>query len=463
MLFHSIPFLCLFLPVLALYFGVPSEWWKFRRAVLLLASYVFYASWNPPFLLLLWATTFLDYWAGLRIADGSPAARKRWLVASLGLNLVTLAFFKYSNFLAGNLSWAIELPPPFQRFLQSIVLPLGISFYTLQSMSYTIDMYRRTHPPCRSFFDFQLFVSFFPQLVAGPILRADEFLPQLAIPKKFDAERVRVGTALFFVGLAKKVLGADPLAGFVDPVFADPASFSPLSLLLGVYAFAFQIYFDFSGYTDMGIGLAKILGFELVENFRHPYVATSIVDFWRRWHLSLSRWLRDYLYISLGGNRQGEWQTYGNLMLTMLLGGLWHGASWTFVLWGGYHGLLLAIEKRFFPAVKVDGIFRRAAAVLVTFHLVLVGWFLFRIRDLTTAGTYLSGLMNGWGPVAPSEIKGILVLAFFFLLHALSGARNLRTWFATTSPVLQGAVCAGVLAVLACLRNETQEFIYFQF
>jgi D-alanyl-lipoteichoic acid acyltransferase DltB (MBOAT superfamily) len=463
MVFHGIPFLHLFLAVLVLFFGIPARLWRTRKLVLLAASLWFYGSWSPPFLLLLLATVAVDYGAALRMEGATAGGRKAWLTLSLVSNFGSLGFFKYAGFFAGSVSGMVGLPPPVFSFLESVVLPLGISFYTLQSVSYTIDVYRGAEKPYRNFADFLLFVSFFPQLVAGPILRSGEFLPQLAEPKRFDPDRVRRGLAVFVIGLAKKVLLADTLALFVDPVFADPAAHTGLSLLLSLYAFAFQIYFDFSGYSDMAVGLAGILGFDLVENFRHPYAATSIADFWRRWHLSLSRWLRDYLYIPLGGSRGGEWRTYRNLMATMLLGGLWHGAAWTFVIWGGYHGLLLAIQRFFFKdrAVKPGAL--RVAAVLGTFHLVLVGWFLFRIGNLGAARVFIEGLLHQWEPVTGNELKMIFVVAALYLLHGLSAWKGARAWFVARTPCAQGAAAAAVFALIICMRNAAKEFIYFQF
>ena len=328
---------------MCLYF-LTQRYFRLQNGILLIASYVFYGFWDWRFLALLFVSTVVDYNLALLIEKSeSPGERKALLAASICVNLGILGFFKYFGFFAESFasllnSFGFQSSTPFFN----IVLPVGISFYTFQTMSYTIDVYRRKLPATRNFFDFALFVSFFPQLVAGPIERATKLLPQVLQPRKFSQSNFVEGFYLIILGLFKKVVIADNMAPIVNYIFSrDVSTLSGAEVLVGVYAFAFQIYGDFAGYTDIARGVAKWLGFDLMLNFRMPYFATSPSDFWQRWHISLSSWLRDYLYIPLGGNRQGTLLTYRNLMLTMVLGGLWHGAAWTFVAWGFFHGLIL--------------------------------------------------------------------------------------------------------------------------
>ncbi len=350
MLFNSLEFVVFFAVVLALYsvLNHPRQ-----NALLLVASYVFYGAWDYRFLLLLIGTTLVDYAVGLAIDRRSdPAARRRILMFSIVANLGVLGVFKYFNFFADSL---VEFAGLFGLSVSpvtlNIVLPVGISFYTFQSMAYTIDVYRGHLKPCRSLPDFALYVTFFPQLVAGPIERATHLLPQIYARRVMTAEKIGSGLSLIALGFFKKVVMADNLAPTVNEIFAKQGGYTAEEVLVGAIFFAFQIYGDFSGYTDIARGTSRVLGFELMDNFREPYFARSPSDFWQRWHISLSTWLRDYLYISLGGNRGGRLTTYRNLILTMLLGGLWHGAAWNFVWWGLYHGTLLVgyrwYEERF--------------------------------------------------------------------------------------------------------------------
>jgi len=312
-----------------------------RQLVLLLSSCFFYGWWNPAYLLLLLTPSVIDYICALRIVEtDDQRRRKAWVTFSVVTNLALLAYFKYTNFFLSNIDEL--LGRPFHAL--DIVLPVGISFYTFKTLSYTIDVYRREIPACRSLWQYAMFVTYFPELVAGPIVRASVFLPQMRRSLKPSWTRAAVGAQVALLGVTKKLVIADRRSIFVDPVFANPAAFSPFTLASALVAYSLQIYCDFSGYSDIAIGISKIIGFDLPENFNMPYVATSVVDFWRRWHMTLSQWLRDYLYIPLGGNRHGRLNTYRNLMLTMLLGGLWHGASWNFVFWGFMHGSALAVN-----------------------------------------------------------------------------------------------------------------------
>lgn len=347
MLFNSLQFL-LFLPVVvALYFATPH---RFRWALLLLASYYFYAAWRPEYLLLIIASTLVDYLCALRMGRlESRRRRKKYLVLSLGSNLGLLFGFKYLTFFNESTRAVFDQlnifygVPTFE-----ILLPVGISFYTFQTLSYTIDVYRGARPPERHLGIFALYVSFFPQLVAGPIERSTRLLPQFFQHHGFDAGRVQSGLRLILWGFFKKIVIADRLAVYVNAVYANPSAYDGPSLLLATYFFAFQIYCDFSAYSDIAIGSARVMGFELMQNFRRPYFARSIQEFWQRWHISLSTWFRDYVYLPLGGNRVPTWRWYTNLLLVFLVSGLWHGANWTFVVWGALHGtyLVFAIATR---------------------------------------------------------------------------------------------------------------------
>ena len=345
MQFNSLTFVAFFAIVVTIYYALSS--WTARKAVLVVASYLFYAAWNPFYVALLWVSTTADWTIARRMAGVENRNRRRLLlVLSLSINLGLLGYFKYGGFLLENFSTLMssigfEYAPP----TASIVLPIGISFYTFQTLSYTLDVYRGDMRPRCRLLDFALFVSFFPQLVAGPIVRARYFLPQCLESRSANADKMGWGLALMSFGLFSKIVLADSvLAPVVDAVFASPASVGSVDAWLGVFAFSGQIFFDFSGYSTCAIGAAMCLGFALPDNFRAPYAAIGFSDFWRRWHISLSEWLRDYLYISLGGNRRGEFRTFVNLVITMFLGGLWHGASWMFVIWGLLHGGYLVIE-----------------------------------------------------------------------------------------------------------------------
>ncbi|MBL9093597.1 MAG: MBOAT family protein [Planctomycetaceae bacterium] len=344
MLFHSLTFALFFAPVFALYCALDQ---RRQNALLLAASLYFYGAWDVRFLGLLIASASIDYIAALRMAATCDMRlRRRWLRLSLAGNFGILGFFKYCNFFVGSFQELLgSVGFATNSWAPSIVLPVGISFYTFQAVSYAVDVYRGELQPIRRYGDYLLFVTFFPQLVAGPIERAGRLIPQILGPRRMTWDGWCSGSLLLLIGLFKKMAVADMVAPYADRIFESHRSLSAATLWFGLYCFALQIYADFSGYSDMARGLARILGFELVENFRQPYFAANITDFWRRWHVSLSEWLRDYVYIPLGGNRGGKIATYRNLLATMLLGGFWHGASWNFVAWGGFHGLMLALHK----------------------------------------------------------------------------------------------------------------------
>ena len=477
MVFSSHFFLYYFLPLALLaYYAAPK---KLRHLTLTALSYLFYGWSNPVFILLMLTSTAIDYVCGRVIvgkvdqleADTSRSQRQRVAVTvSVIANLSLLGFFKYFHFGVDSynaLANAVGLPAAALDGTLRVVLPLGISFYTFQSMSYTIDLYRGHARVLRNFVDFACFVSMFPQLVAGPILRFSEVSEQLRSRSHTLAKFAR-GAACVSLGMAKKVLLANPCGRIADFAF-DAGSIDTLSAWLGSIAYAFQIYFDFSGYSDMAIGLGLMLGFRFPKNFDSPYRSKSITEFWRRWHLSLSTWLRDYLYIPLGGNRFGPWKTYRNLGLVMLLGGLWHGAAWTFVAWGAFHGLFLALER----ARGGKPLWHQLPPGLqtaATFILVLFSWVLFRADSIGRAGEYL-GRMVGLGETQTQQaITQSLMLRPYYLLMLITAAlvvwlgRQTTDWTRHLTPVR--ATLAGLLLLAAAVTLETQDynpFIYFIF
>jgi D-alanyl-lipoteichoic acid acyltransferase DltB (MBOAT superfamily) len=453
MLFNTTGFFLFLAATLALFYASPR---RLRRYVLLGASYFFYASWNPKFIALLLVLTAIDYTAGLWIERTSPVRkRKAILIGSLAANLGFLGFFKYYNFLAGNL--ALVAGRPADAFALKIVLPLGISFHTFQSMSYVVDVYRGQQRAVRDPIDYALFICFFPQLVAGPIVRARDFFRDLLDWHAPTAGDVTRGIFLITLGLTKKMAFADQFAKIANEYFQNPAAHPGLlPAWSGVLAFGLQIYFDFSGYTDMAIGMAKLFGFHFPVNFRRPYLAASITEFWRRWHISLSTWLRDYLYIPLGGNRRGEWMTYRNLMLTMLLGGLWHGASWNFVIWGAYHGALLSLERVF------GG--RRPGHVPTVF-LAMIGWVPFRAADLPQT-IHILGQMFSRTPGRLLLEPWHLELAALTLVIAI--VEEKFEWFERLMEAPAWAYASALCAMFLCLElfgviDAAIPFIYFQF
>src|SRR5216110_270871 len=400
MLFNSLTFIVFFVVVVTAYWSIHS--WTARKNLLVTASYIFYGAWNPPFAALLFSTTAMDFWLGRQIAKakGQPS-RRAWLVGSVCMNLSMLGFFKYGNFLLENFQWlvariGIVYHPPHL----DILLPVGISFYTFHSLSYTLDIYRGVLQPTRSLRDFVLAVSFFPQLVAGPIVRAGDFLPQLTYAPRLKTGQFFWGLALMTLGLFEKTVLADTLlSGSADRAFDYAGPLVALDSWAGVLAFAGQIFCDFAGYSLTAIGAALTLGFHLKDNFRFPYAAIGFSDFWRRWHISLSTFLRDYLYIPLGGNQVRPVRAATNLVIVMFLGGLWHGAAWTFVVWGFLHGSYLVIERvirvLFEKKRWADTLPTRVLAGTATYGAVWIAWVFFRASDFTIASRMLSGMFGG--------------------------------------------------------------------
>ena len=461
LLFTTLPFLVFLLVVLTLFYTIPRG---FRRYLLLASSLLFYAAWNAHYLVLLLGLITIDYAAALWIRRREGWHRRLALIISLCANIGLLGWFKYANF--ARETW-LRLIHPGLLAIQplDILLPLGISFHTFQSISYVIDVYRGEQPVITSYIDYALFVSFFPQLVAGPIVRAREFFLDYFNWRPPTAEEWQRGIALILGGYIKKLIFADQFALVADQYFGSPAAYpGSLCAWTAAISFGLQIFFDFSGYTDIAIGIALLFGFHFPENFRRPYLSASITEFWRRWHMTLSHWLRDYIYISLGGNRRGRVRTYVNLILTMMLGGLWHGANWNFVIWGTYHGVLLAIERKLFGRGERKGIVRVPATVL-TFLLVCLGWVFFRAKTFGAA-SFVVGQMF-------SRVPGHVLLStmqWSMALAALAAALAEEYYGAFARLALAPAAvrtAAFVLAlwVIVMFRASDQSipFVYFQF
>ena len=456
MLFTQLEFPIFFVMVLAAAWLCQTR--VSRNGLLLAASYYFYAYWDYRFCGLLILSTVVDFAVARAIAaTATQSTRRRLLLVSLVVNLGVLGFFKYFNFFIESAAPLLESIGLGSSTL-SIILPVGISFYTFQTLSYTIDVYRGVIKPTDRFLDFATYVAFFPQLVAGPIVRARELLPQLALLPTWSTRRFYGGGQQMLRGAVKKVLLADRLGEMVDVVFAGPDLYNGPTAWIAVLAYTGQIYFDFSGYSDIAIGAAKMLGYRFPVNFRHPYLATSVAEFWRRWHMTLSRWLRDYLYISMGGSRHGALATYRNLFITMALGGLWHGAAWTFVLWGLWHGTALAVE-RFTKAAPP-----KLIGWLITFLIVIFGWVLFRSDSLSTAGTIFRQMFTlpagiGWYP--PLVIGALACMLAEHLAWQTRLRRAMRlpidAWY---SPI---ATTVMIWALVLYAPQGFRPFVYFQF
>ena len=491
MVFSSHVFIFYFLPLaLAGYYALAAAPQRWRNLWLILTGYVFYGWAEPRFIVLMFATTSIDWLMSLVIAHDSWRVWRFWrapvaalprhavrsrrqysaITISVVSNLLVLGFFKYFNFgvdsyntLVHSLGWANV---QFEGFFR-VVLPLGISFYTFQALSYTIDVYRGEAEAMTNFIDFSCFVSMFPHLVAGPILKFS-FLAEQLKHRRLTSDKFARGVAFFMLGLAKKILLANPCGKIADTCF-DAGTVGTLDAWFGSIAYAFQIYFDFSGYSDMAIGLGLMLGFVFAKNFDSPYRAESITDFWRRWHISLSTWLREYLYIPLGGNRRSLPRTYANLVVTMLLGGLWHGASWNFVIWGGMHGGMLAFERK----QGREGFYHRlpkVLRVLITFIIVLLAWVFFRASDLPRAGAYLASMFGLHSASASASLlSGIIYQPYYLLslgLAALVIWAGKQTWDWTqrmTLPKTAVCFCLGWLALIVLATQEYNPFIYFIF
>ncbi len=468
MLFTQPRFLVFFLVVFAVHWSLPRL--RLRKLWLLAANYLFYAAWDWRFLSLIVISTVVDYVAGRAMArENPPGGRKLWLAASLVTNLGILGFFKYFDFFVvsgGELLRWLGLPVGASTL--RIVLPVGISFFTFQTMSYTLDVYRRRLNAIRDPWDFALFVAFFPQLVAGPIVRATLLLPQLAGPRRWAAVDVRRCLVLLLVGFVKKACISDHLSAVIDPVFAHPEAYATTSIHLATFYFAVKIYCDFSGYTDMAIGCAGLLGYRLPPNFRFPYFSASVAEFWSRWHISLSTWLRDYLYIPLGGNRGSAAMVGRNLMITMLLGGLWHGAGWNFVLWGGLHGVALIVHRlwrHLTAGGQQPGPLGRGLGALATFYWVSLMWIFFRAGSVGDA-LVLSRAFVLWQSAGSTMLNANLWWGLLMLLCVHTAAARLpRARLVAAGPDWAFYAVLGAATAAACSFASTtyEPFIYFQF
>jgi alginate O-acetyltransferase complex protein AlgI len=472
MVFNSLTFIVFFACVLALH-SLPLGWTT-KKINLLIASYLFYAAWNPPFVILLWVSTVVDWWAAKKLAQAqAPRARRAWMLLSVVVNLGMLGYFKYGGFLTENFSAlmataGVAWQPP----KLDIVLPVGISFYTFATLSYTLDVYLRRAKPVDNGLDYALFVTFFPHLVAGPIMRPTELVPQFASPRQASAQQLGFGLALMVLGLFQKVVLADGLLAPAAEAVYDHPELAPgvLDAWMGTLAFSGQIFCDFAGYSTTAIGAAMCLGFAMPDNFRFPYAAIGFSDFWRRWHITLSSWLRDYLYIPLGGNRHGLSRTYFALMATMLLGGLWHGASWTFVAWGGLHGLYLAAERSL--RARFGGYVPGPMAVfglgLLTYGLVNVTWVFFRAKTFGQAWTVLRGMFGGNAgaePIldTPAVAMVALVVGGLVAAHWWMRSNTLESMLARRHPVPIAAALGAMAFAIAATQGAGHAFIYFQF
>jgi alginate O-acetyltransferase complex protein AlgI len=471
MLFNSLSFVVFLALVLALYYSNIFNW-NSKKRMLLFASYLFYALWNPPLVILLWISTIVDWMAGKRLAvEESPRKRKMWLVLSMCVNLGFLAFFKYGNFLLENFTaLAGSIGVDYHARPMDIILPMGISFYTFQTMSYTIDMYLKRTERARTFLDFALYVTFFPQLVAGPIVRAGDLITQFYEEKRATVKQFIWGLFLLTIGIFQKVVLADTLlSGTADDVFGSGKLLYGIDAWIGTLAFSGQIFFDFAGYSTCAIGIALMLGIVLPDNFKYPYASLGFSDLWTRWHISLSSWLRDYLYIPLGGNRHGITRMYVALMLTMLLGGLWHGAAWTFMVWGGLHGIYLILErlqKRYFPfkITSWNGIF----LAFLTFSCVNITWVFFRAREFDTALNMIKSMFymqtEGVKILQTFDIvKVSLVVGILFICHWLMRNTSMKKVSKKISPIVLGVVWAVMFILIAVAQGTGEQFIYFQF
>jgi alginate O-acetyltransferase complex protein AlgI len=471
LVFNTLTFVVFFAIVVALH-ALPFGWTT-RKVNLLIASYIFYAAWNPPFILLLWISTVVDWYAAQGLVRAQrPSARRAWMLLSVVANLGMLLYFKYGTFLLNNFTALMaSVGVDYHAPQTDIVLPVGISFYTFATMSYTLDVYLRRALPARNFLDYALFVTFFPHLVAGPIMRPTELVPQFETPRRASRQQLCFGLGLMTLGLFNKVVLADTfLSGAVERVFDRGKMPGMLDAWAGTLAFSGQIFCDFAGYSTTAIGAALCLGFNMPDNFRFPYAAVGFSDFWRRWHITLSSWLRDYLYIPLGGNRHGPGRTNAALITTMLLGGLWHGANWTFVVWGAVHGSYLMAERglraRF--ADYRPGPWAIFGIGLLTYILINVTWVFFRAKNFTIAWQVLGG-MAGANAHAKPILATVFLAAVAFITAAMLAAhwymrdRTLESVVARVPPIVISLLWGLMIFAIVISQGSGNAFIYFQF
>ncbi len=467
MLFHSFGFFVFFWIVFAGYWTLKDH--RRRNGWLVVASCVFYGTWNPWLVSLILFTAAVDYVVALRLmTTQSPAMRRALLALSIGVSLSLLIFFKYARFLADSAVFGLNLAGAHRESpMWEIILPLGISFYTFETISYVVDVYRGRVEAARNPLDYALYIMFFPHLIAGPIVRPGFFLPQARRPKHFNWARLQLGLQFFLRGLFKKAVLADHLAAIVDPVFAAPSAYSAGMIWLAVPCYAAQAYCDFSGYSDMAVGTAHAFGFKLPVNFNLPYFATSVSEFWRRWHITLSSWLRDYLYIPLGGSRVSRARTYFNLIFTLAICGLWHGAAWHYVIFGLYHGVILSLERAFPLPTAFAGWSFRPLRIAWTFLLLCVGLVIFRAPAITDAWLILqraAGAVDGQSLPAGLITMGFVILAAVFAGHLIGSLGRPYRWLERIPPVAMGIGLAGWFLLIQLLMPEDSvPFVYFQF
>lgn len=481
MLFNSLDFLVFFPVVVAAYFLLPD---RFRWVLLLLASYFFYMYWNPRYAILILLSTIIDFVVAIQMGRAERLSlRRMWLFVSLAGNLGLLFAFKYFGFFSANLDRLLETFAMSQRMpALDVLLPVGISFYTFQTLSYTIDVYRGDREATRHFGMFALYVSFFPQLVAGPIERSTRLLPQFFEKHAFDAARVRSGLLLMGWGFFKKLVIADRLSIYVAEVYNGDTEYTGLTILVATYAFTIQIFCDFSGYSDIAIGAARVMGFDLMRNFDRPYYSRSIAEHWRRWHISLSTWMRDYIYIPLGGSRVATGRLHANLMITFIVSGLWHGANWTFIIWGALHGGYIVVSMMTQDLRdRVAGVFglsaksklRHVMQILITFHLIVFAFIIFRADNIGHAIDLMRRMASGfylwdpavWVPMPAPEILsalfGVLIMEAVHLLQfRMSVSERL---FALPLPIRWAAYCGLIFLIITLGAFTSEQFIYFQF
>jgi alginate O-acetyltransferase complex protein AlgI len=471
MVFNSLTFMVFFALVLALH-AMPFKWTT-KKINLLIASYLFYAAWNPPFIILLWISTIVDWYAAQKLVHAEkPATRRIWMLLSVVVNLGMLAYFKYGTFLLENFIVLMAgIGVNYQAPTFDIILPVGISFYTFATLSYTLDIYLRRAEPAKNFLDYALFVTFFPHLVAGPIMRPTELVPQFVEPRKASKHMLFFGLGLMTLGLFQKVVLADSfLAPAAEMIYDGKGIPGMLDSWIATLAFSGQIFCDFAGYSTTAIGAAMCLGFAMPDNFRFPYAAIGFSDFWRRWHITLSSWLRDYLYIPLGGNRHGEARTYFALMVTMLLGGLWHGASWTFVVWGGLHGFYLAAERMLRARFSgyCPGPFALFLFALLTYTLINITWVFFRADSFGEAWTIMSGMLGmntGATPILPTVHLTMvtLIVSGIVFAHWQMRRQTLESFIAQVPSWLLSCTWALMAFAIVIAQGDGNAFIYFQF
>ena len=473
MLFCSEQFLVFFSLVFLAYWALP--WHRARVYLLLVASFYFYASWNRWLALIIGVSTTIDYFVarGMDAAE-IPWRRKALMSVTIVANLGLLCYFKYANFFLHSLEETLRAAGSTASLpVLKVILPIGISFYTFEAINYAVDVYRKHVRAERNLAHFMLFITFFPHLVAGPIVRARDFLPQIARPKRWDWARLQVGAQFFLMGLFKKTI-ADRMAIFADPIFADPEQYRTSAIWLGVLAYALQIYCDFSGYTDMALGAAHMLGYKLAQNFNLPYASLNVSEFWRRWHISLSSWLRDYLFIPLGGSRGSNWKTNWNLLITMTLGGLWHGASWTFVAWGVLHGALLIGHRQFRSFCqtrpKLAGLLATPPGALarmgLTFFTICLAWVFFRATTFAAASTIFQCMFtwHAGKPLPMSRFSLALLTGVVVVSHALALSGGWKKYSVRIPAPVLGVSYAVVLTLALVLSPDAgKAFIYFQF